>query len=121
MRRIRLREHRITREKEKRRAEGCQYSPVHLICLRSVQNLEFCLFIYRPAKSVKKKRPRRRPLRALGTLDFRFGTAPPEGDVAQGARRTPFDSDLPKVKPNEPCYCGSGKKFKKYPGGWCLI
>ena len=31
-------------------------------------------------------------------------------------RHTPFVRDHPKVKPNEPCYCGSGKKFKKCHG-----
>ncbi|MBV9242543.1 MAG: SEC-C domain-containing protein, partial [Acidobacteria bacterium] len=24
--------------------------------------------------------------------------------------------DTPKMKPNDPCYCGSGKKFKKCHG-----
>jgi hypothetical protein len=27
-------------------------------------------------------------------------------------KSTPFVRDQPKVKPNEPCYCGSGKKYK---------
>ncbi|MEJ7847945.1 MAG: preprotein translocase subunit SecA [Pyrinomonadaceae bacterium] len=31
-------------------------------------------------------------------------------------RNTPFVRDQPKVKPNDPCYCGSGKKFKKCHG-----
>ena len=31
-------------------------------------------------------------------------------------RHIPFVRDQPKVKPNEPCYCGSGKKFKKCHG-----
>ncbi len=31
-------------------------------------------------------------------------------------RHTPFKRDQPKVKPNDPCYCGSGKKFKKCHG-----
>ena len=35
---------------------------------------------------------------------------------AEAARHTPFVRDQPKVKPNDPCYCGSGKKFKKCHG-----
>ncbi len=31
-------------------------------------------------------------------------------------KSTPFVRDQPKVKPNEACYCGSGKKFKKCHG-----
>ncbi|MGB7208551.1 MAG: preprotein translocase subunit SecA [Pyrinomonadaceae bacterium] len=34
----------------------------------------------------------------------------------EAMRHTPFVRDHPKVKPNEPCYCGSGKKFKKCHG-----
>ena len=37
------------------------------------------------------------------------------GDTEE-VRHTPFKRDQPKVKPNEPCYCGSGKKFKKCHG-----
>jgi preprotein translocase subunit SecA len=43
-----------------------------------------------------------------------MGTAEAAG--AEAARHTPFVRDQPKVKPNEPCYCGSGKKFKKCHG-----
>ncbi|MGB7068597.1 MAG: preprotein translocase subunit SecA [Pyrinomonadaceae bacterium] len=35
---------------------------------------------------------------------------------AEAARHTPYVRDHPKVKPNDPCYCGSGKKFKKCHG-----
>jgi preprotein translocase subunit SecA len=43
-----------------------------------------------------------------------MGTAEVAG--AEAARHTPFVRDQPKVKPNDPCYCGSGKKFKKCHG-----
>lgn len=43
-----------------------------------------------------------------------MGTAEAAG--AEAARHTPFVRDTPKMKPNEPCYCGSGKKFKKCHG-----
>ncbi|MFV0387981.1 MAG: preprotein translocase subunit SecA [Pyrinomonadaceae bacterium] len=42
-----------------------------------------------------------------------------EGVQAAGEealKNTPFVRDQPKTKPNEPCYCGSGKKFKKCHG-----
>ncbi len=31
-------------------------------------------------------------------------------------KATPFVRDQPKVKPNDPCFCGSGKKYKKCHG-----
>ncbi len=43
-----------------------------------------------------------------------MGTAEVAG--AEAARHTPFVRDMPKVKPNEPCYCGSGRKYKKCHG-----
>ncbi len=42
-----------------------------------------------------------------------------EGVAAAGEesiKHTPFVRDQPKVKPNDPCSCGSGKKFKKCHG-----
>ncbi len=44
-----------------------------------------------------------------------MATATVAGDTEE-IRHTPFVRDQPKVKPNEPCYCGSGKKFKKCHG-----
>lgn len=35
---------------------------------------------------------------------------------AEAKKHTPFVRDQPKVKPNDPCHCGSGKKFKKCHG-----
>ncbi len=43
-----------------------------------------------------------------------MGTAEMAG--AEAARHTPYVRDTPKMKPNEPCYCGSGRKFKKCHG-----
>ena len=43
-----------------------------------------------------------------------MSTAAAAGEEA--AKATPFVRDQPKVKPNDPCYCGSGKKFKKCHG-----
>ncbi len=44
-----------------------------------------------------------------------MATAATAGDTEE-VRHTPFKRDQPKVKSNEPCYCGSGKKFKKCHG-----
>ncbi len=44
-----------------------------------------------------------------------MATATAAGDTEE-LRHTPFKRDQPKIKPNEPCYCGSGKKFKKCHG-----
>ncbi|HEX6124662.1 MAG TPA: preprotein translocase subunit SecA [Pyrinomonadaceae bacterium] len=44
-----------------------------------------------------------------------MATATAAGDTEE-IRHTPFKRDQPKIKPNEPCYCGSGKKFKKCHG-----
>ncbi|MDQ6785274.1 MAG: preprotein translocase subunit SecA [Acidobacteriota bacterium] len=43
-----------------------------------------------------------------------MSTANVAGEDAR--KHTPFVRDQPKVKPNDPCYCGSGKKFKKCHG-----
>jgi preprotein translocase subunit SecA len=44
-----------------------------------------------------------------------MATATAAGDTDE-IRHTPFVRDTPKMKPNQPCYCGSGKKFKKCHG-----
>jgi preprotein translocase subunit SecA len=44
-----------------------------------------------------------------------MATAGVAGDTEE-MRHTPFVRDTPKMKPNQPCYCGSGKKFKKCHG-----
>jgi preprotein translocase subunit SecA len=44
-----------------------------------------------------------------------MATATMAGDTDE-VRHTPYVRDQPKVKPNEPCYCGSGKKYKKCHG-----
>jgi preprotein translocase subunit SecA len=44
-----------------------------------------------------------------------MATATAAGDT-EAVRHTPYVRDTPKMKPNEPCYCGSGKKYKKCHG-----
>ena len=49
-------------------------------------------------------------------MAFTGAMAGAETAGAEAARHTPFVRDTPKMKPNQPCYCGSGKKFKKCHG-----
>ncbi|MEQ1764918.1 MAG: preprotein translocase subunit SecA, partial [Pyrinomonadaceae bacterium] len=49
-------------------------------------------------------------------MAFTGAMAGAEAAGAEAARHTPFVRDTPKMKPNQPCYCGSGKKFKKCHG-----
>ena len=57
-----------------------------------------------------------RARRQAAGMAFTGAMAGAEAAGAEAARHTPFVRDQPKVKPNEPCYCGSGKKFKKCHG-----
>ena len=57
-----------------------------------------------------------RARRQAAGMAFTGAMAGAEAAGAEAARHTPFVRDTPKMKPNEPCYCGSGKKFKKCHG-----
>jgi preprotein translocase subunit SecA len=57
-----------------------------------------------------------RARRQAAGMAFTGAMATAEVAGAEAARHTPFVRDTPKMKPNEPCYCGSGKKFKKCHG-----
>ncbi|HEX8566342.1 MAG TPA: preprotein translocase subunit SecA [Pyrinomonadaceae bacterium] len=61
----------------------------------------------------RRERARRRNATAM-TFTGANATATVAGEEA--AKATPFRRSQPKVKPNDPCYCGSGKKFKKCHG-----
>ncbi|MCC6824744.1 MAG: preprotein translocase subunit SecA [Acidobacteria bacterium] len=57
-----------------------------------------------------------RSRRQAAGMAFTGAMATADAAGAEAARHTPFVRDQPKVKPNDPCYCGSGKKFKKCHG-----
>jgi preprotein translocase subunit SecA len=59
---------------------------------------------------------RQRARRQAAGMAFTGAMATADAAGAEAARHTPFKRDQPKVKPNDPCYCGSGKKFKKCHG-----
>ena len=63
-----------------------------------------------------EKLERQRARRQAAGMAFTGAMATAEVAGAEAARHTPFVRDTPKVKPNEPCYCGSGRKFKKCHG-----
>ncbi|MBL7071472.1 MAG: preprotein translocase subunit SecA [Candidatus Omnitrophica bacterium] len=53
------------------------------------------------------------PAPAAGIFPGRGRFEPEERPEAKGARRAPFKREDPKVGRNDPCPCGSGKKYKK--------
>ncbi len=57
-----------------------------------------------------------RARRQAAGMAFTGAMATAEAAGAEAARHTPYVRDTPKMKPNDPCYCGSGKKFKKCHG-----
>jgi len=57
-----------------------------------------------------------RARRQAAGMAFTGAMAGAESAGAEAARHTPYVRDTPKMKPNEPCYCGSSKKFKKCHG-----
>ena len=57
-----------------------------------------------------------RSRRQAAGMAFTGAMSTAESAGAEAARHAPFVRDQPKIKPNEPCYCGSGKKFKKCHG-----
>lgn len=59
---------------------------------------------------------RQRARRQAAGMAFTGAMATADAAGAEAARHTPFRREQPKVKPNAPCYCGSGRKFKKCHG-----
>jgi preprotein translocase subunit SecA len=57
-----------------------------------------------------------RARRQAAGMAFTGAMATADAAGAEAARHTPYVRDAPKMKPNDPCYCGSGKKFKKCHG-----
>ena len=49
----------------------------------------------------------------LPTENGDAGTSPPAAAMPPGAKQVPIEREAPKVGRNDPCPCGSGKKYKK--------
>ncbi|HSK71713.1 MAG TPA: preprotein translocase subunit SecA [Pyrinomonadaceae bacterium] len=85
--------------------------------VRSIFNLEIVVKDEQEEMARLERLERQRARRQAAGMAFTgaMATATAAGDT-EVTRHTPFVRDQPKVKPNEPCYCGSGKKFKKCHG-----
>ncbi len=84
---------------------------------RSLFNLEIVVKDEQEEMERLERLERQRAKRQAAGMAFTgaMATATVAGDTEE-VRHTPFKRDHPKVKPNDPCYCGSGKKFKKCHG-----
>jgi len=67
--------------------------------------------IRRKRKDHEKKQKAR--LKELSQLAYNYGNKEAEGAVGSQGQLLPFKREVPKVGRNEPCPCGSGKKYKK--------
>lgn len=83
---------------------------------RALFNLEVVVKDEREEMERLERLERQRARRQAAGMAFTgaMGTATMAGEEARKA--TPFVRDQPKVKPNDPCFCGSGKKYKKCHG-----
>ena len=88
---------------------------------RALFNLEIVVKDEQEEMERLERLERQRARRQAAGMAFTgaMATANVAGDTEE-VRHTPFKRDQPKVKPNDPCYCGSGKKFKKCHGAGVL-
>ena len=84
---------------------------------RSLFNLEIVVKDEQEEMERLERLERQRARKQAAGMAFTgaMATATAAGDTEE-VRSTPFVRDQPKVKPNDACYCGSGKKFKKCHG-----
>lgn len=83
---------------------------------RALFNLEIVVKDEQEEMERLERLERQRARRQSAGMAFTGAMATAEVAGAEAAKHTPFKRDQPKVKPNDPCYCGSGKKFKKCHG-----
>ena len=83
---------------------------------RSLFNLEVVVKDEREEMERLERLERQRARRQAAGMAFTGAYAGASTAGEEAIKHTPFVRDQPKVKPNEPCYCGSGKKFKKCHG-----
>lgn len=88
---------------------------------RALFNLEIVVKDEQEEMERLERLERQRARRQAAGMAFTgaMATANVAGDTEE-IRHTPFKRDQPKVKPNDPCYCGSGKKFKKCHGAGAI-
>ncbi len=83
---------------------------------RALFNLEIVFKDEQEEMERLERLERQRARKQAAGMAFTGAMATAEVAGAEAAKHTPFKRDQPKVKPNDPCYCGSGKKFKKCHG-----
>jgi preprotein translocase subunit SecA len=84
--------------------------------VRSLFNLEIVVKDEQQELEELERMERQRSKKRAAAMSFTgaFEGAAMAGEEA--AKSMPFVRDQPKVKPNDPCFCGSGKKYKKCHG-----
>ncbi|MDQ3750010.1 MAG: SEC-C metal-binding domain-containing protein, partial [Acidobacteriota bacterium] len=83
---------------------------------RALFNLEVVVKDEQAEMERLERLERQRARRQAAGMAF-TGAMSTAGVAGEDARKhTPFVRDQPKVKPNEACFCGSGKKYKKCHG-----
>ncbi len=83
---------------------------------KALFNLEIVVKDEREEMERLERLERQRARRQAAGMAFTGAMATADAAGAEAARHTPYVRDQPKIKPNEPCYCGSGRKFKKCHG-----
>jgi len=83
---------------------------------KALFNLEIVTQDEREERERLERLEMQRARRQAAGMAFTGAMSTAEVAGAEAARHTPFVRDTPKMKPNDPCYCGSGKKFKKCHG-----
>ena len=84
--------------------------------VRALFNLEIVVKDEQEEMERLERLERQRARRQSAGMAFTGAMATAEVAGAEAAKHTPFKREHVKVKPNDPCYCGSGKKFKKCHG-----
>ncbi len=83
---------------------------------KALFNLEIVTQDEREERERLERLEMQRARRQAAGMAFTGAMATADAAGAEAARHTPYVRDTPKMKPNDPCYCGSGKKFKKCHG-----
>ena len=83
---------------------------------KALFNLEIVTEDERAERERLERLEMQRARRQAAGMAFTGAMATAEAAGAEAAAHTPYKRDTPKMKPNDPCYCGSGKKFKKCHG-----
>ena len=83
---------------------------------KALFNLEIVTEDERAERERLERLEMQRARRQAAGMAFTGAMATAEAAGAEAAAHTPYKRDTPKMKPNDPCYCGSAKKFKKCHG-----